>query len=390
MTHNATEILSQRFPNLSQEDLAELASVAQICSYPADIVLCQEGHIEEIFYIIVSGKVGVTQQLDQDTQHFLKYLEPGEFFGEIALLQEGPRIATITTAEPTTVLEIHSDAFMSVLQRSPPMAIRIMLEVTRRLRDADQRAIAGLRRKNVELVKAYAALEEQQQQRTKFLTTVAHELRTPLTAAIGYLKLINSDMVQPEQTSSFLETVDDNLEAVVHLVNNILFLQELDMITPVFEPLKAEEVVLQAVRETVEQATEAGLTVSTSIESGVPQILGDAGGLSRAVSALLDNAVKFSCDGGEITVRLWADSGTLRIEIHDSGIGFPTTRSDDVFEPFKRIEPNVERLFGGVGLGLPIAKHIVELHGGHIETQSQEGKGSTFTIVLPVARETKA
>jgi len=385
VTHSATEILRQVFPGLSEEDLAELASVAELHTYPPGVVLCHEGHIEDTFYIIVSGWAEVSKQFEGDDVRVLHRPGPGEFFGEIALVLEGPRTATVRTIDPTTLLEIDRGAFTGVLQHSASMALRIMLQVTARLRDSDQRAIADLRRKNIELARAYAELGAQQQLRSEFLSTIAHELRTPLTAATGYLQLINSGAMRPEQASEFLERVTRNLGTVVHLVNNILFLQELELITPEFERLDVEEVVLQAIEEIVERAAQAGLTLSTRIEGVLPQVLGDAGGLSRAVGALLDNAIKFSPDGGEIAIHVHADDESLRVQIRDPGVGFPVERLDDLFKPFTRIEVTGGHLFGGVGLGLPIAKYVVELHGGRIEVKGEEKKGSTFTIVLPAA-----
>lgn len=323
-------------------------------------------------------------KLKKIVQRVLHRPGPGEFFGEIALVQKGPRTATVRTLEITTVLEIERDAFMSVLRRSASMAVRIMLHVTSRLRDADQTAIADLRRKNIELAQAYEQLETQQRLRSKFLTTVSHELRTPLTSTTGYLQFVRSGALDPEQTLDFLDKVSQNLEAVVHLVNNILLLQELDLITSEFKPLDVEKVVLQAVHEMIEQAVQAGLTIDTRVEGNLPQVMGDAGGLSRAVSVLLDNAIKFSPDGGEISVRARASDNALQIEIRDPGVGFPMDQLEHLFKPFTRIEMTDGRLFGGVGLGLPIAKHVVESHGGHIEVESKEGKGSAFTIVLPL------
>jgi signal transduction histidine kinase len=389
MKRKATEILHQVFTGLSEEELAELASVAELRTYPPGTILCHEGRAEEIFYVIVSGRAEVSKYIQADMQRVLHRPGPGEFFGEIALVQEGPRTATVRTIEPTTVLEIGHEAFLSVLNRSASMAIRIMLQVTSRLRDADQRAIADLRRKNVELAQAYAELAAQQKLRSEFLTTVAHELRTPLTAATGYLQLVNSGAVTLEQAPQFLETVAHNLDTVIHLVNNILFLQELELITPEFKPLAISEVVLKAVEEIAKRATESGLTVNTRIQQKLPQVIGDAGGLGRAVGALLDNAVKFSPEGGEIGVRIQARDETVCIEISDPGVGFPMEQLDDICRPFTRIEESGGHLFGGVGLGLPIAKQVVESHGGHIEIESEVNKGSTFTIVLPIAEEAR-
>ena len=385
MTGNTAEILRQVFPGLSAEDLTELVNVAQQRTYAEGVVLCREGNVGKTFYIISSGRVEISKNFQEDKERVLHQARAGEFFGEIALVQKGLRTATVRTLAPTTVLEIERDTFMEVLQRSAPMAMRIMLQVVARLQDADQHAIADLRIKNIELAQAYEELETQQKLRSDFLTTVAHELRTPLTAAMGYLQLVKSGAVHVKQMPDFLNKVGRNLETIVGLANNILLLQELDLITPEFGPLNVKEVVLQSVNEVVDQSAQAGITIETQVEEQLPRVIGDEGSLNCAIGALLDNAIKFSPEGGTISVHVQAGGGKLQIEIHDPGIGFPIERQEDLFKPFTRIKATNGHLFGGVGLGLPIAKRLVELHGGHIEVRSEEGKGSTFTIVLPAA-----
>ena len=161
---NKVELLRQMFPGMGEEDLAELASVAELRTYPANVILCHEGHIEETFYAIISGQAEVTKQLDKDTQEVLNRPGSGDFVGEIALVQEGPRTATVRTVEPTTVLEIGHSDFVSMLQRSATLAVRVMLQITPRLRDIDLSTIAHLRRKNAELTQAYEELQEQYRQ----------------------------------------------------------------------------------------------------------------------------------------------------------------------------------------------------------------------------------
>jgi CRP-like cAMP-binding protein len=159
--HNETKVLHQMFPGMDETDLAELASVAELRTYPPDVILCHEGHVEETFYAIVSGQVEVSKQLDEDTHEVINRPGAGEFVGEIALVQEGPRTATVRTVEPTTVLEIDHSDFVGMLQHSAAMAVRIMLQITPRLRDIDLATIAHLRQKNAELTQAYEELQEQ-------------------------------------------------------------------------------------------------------------------------------------------------------------------------------------------------------------------------------------
>jgi CRP-like cAMP-binding protein len=163
MTHNEdkTQILRQMFPGMEETDLGKLANVTKLCTYPANVTLCQEGRVENTFYAIVSGQVEVIKRLDDDAQQVINRPGPGSFIGEIALVQEGPRTATVRTTEPTTVLEIGREDFVNMLYSSAAMAVRIMLLITPRLRDIDLTTIAHLRQKYAELTQAYEELETQ-------------------------------------------------------------------------------------------------------------------------------------------------------------------------------------------------------------------------------------
>ena len=160
MAHNETDVLRQMFPGMNEEDLAELASVAELRTYPPDTVLCHEGQVENTFYAIVSGQVEVIKRLDEKTEEVINRPGAGTFVGEIALVQQGPRTATVRTMESTTVLEVDRSSFLDVLNRSASMAVRIMLEITPRLRDIDLTTIAHLRKENAELKQAYEELQE--------------------------------------------------------------------------------------------------------------------------------------------------------------------------------------------------------------------------------------
>ena len=157
---NKAELLRKVFPNIDNGDLAKLAEVAVLHTYPPNTVLCHEGQIENTFYAITSGQVEVVKQLDESTQKVINCPGPGSFVGEIALVQEGPRTATVRTIEPTTVLEIDRGDFVDMLHTSASMAVRIMLLITPRLRDIDLTTIAHLRQKNAELMQAYEELTE--------------------------------------------------------------------------------------------------------------------------------------------------------------------------------------------------------------------------------------
>ena len=182
------------FPGLKEDEARNLMEGGEIHEYPAGTVLCHEDAYETTFYIILRGKVLVTKQIALDQVRNLKILDAGDFFGEMAIIHKAPRAATVTTIEPTRVIEIYKEAFDLLLGTSASVARAMVQEVSRRLRDNDAMAIEDLRIKAGELALAYQRLAEQEYSRHEFLTTIAHALRTPLTAAYGFLEMVEKGL----------------------------------------------------------------------------------------------------------------------------------------------------------------------------------------------------
>src|SRR3972149_3907395 len=202
-----TEFLREVFPGLTDSWLSYIASLVRQCQSPAGTVICREGESGDTFFIIESGTVEISKLLDGETSRVLTRQGPGEFFGELALVIDIPRAATVTTLEDTSLLEISKDDFTTYLKHNPAMAVAVMRAVAMRLHDADQRSIAELRRKNDELEQAYADLKREVDRRSEFLTVVSHELRTPLTSVKGYMHLLKSGMLQGADLERALATL---------------------------------------------------------------------------------------------------------------------------------------------------------------------------------------
>jgi PAS domain S-box-containing protein len=248
-----------------------------------------------------------------------------------------------------------------------------LLKTNEELRDAKEAAVAAVKAK------------------AQFLANMSHEIRTPLNAIIGMTSLM-LDVDEPlnsEQRDN-LELVRTNGDALLTIVNDILD----------FSKMESDKVVLEeqtfALRQCVEEsidlvairATEKGLNLAYTIDKNVPDtIIGDFGRLRQILGNLLSNAVKFT-DKGEVmlSVSTQEPEGTRNNEIHfavqDTGIGIPQDHMDQLFQPFNQMEPSTTRLYGGTGLGLVISKMLVELMGGRIWVESQEGKGSTFHFTI--------
>ena len=382
------EILRQAFPTFSEETLALVSNRAHEVRVGAGDRICAEGEVGDAFYLILSGRVQVSKFLSSNSQLLLSELFPGQFFGELTMVEENSqRVASVDALEETALLVISKEAFQQLLMQHPEMAVPIMRAIAVRLRDSDQHMIEDLRQKNEELEGAYQALKDAMQRKSDFLTLIAHELRTPLTAIKGYGHFMRMGTLQGENLNRAVQAIVNNTDAIVRLINNILFLQELELIPPTFEPVDVATLINAMLSTLRPRAAGSGLTFELDLPSDLPTVPADLDGLTQAIGALIDNAVKFSPDGGKISIAAKVEDGQLRLSIQDPGVGIPPDQIYHIFDRYHHLEATGDHLFGGVGLGLPIARQVVEQHNGNISVISKLGEGSTFTVTLPIERK---
>lgn len=384
-----SKIIPRAFPGITPGEVAELISNSQLKNYPAGVVLCHENALEDTFYLILEGEVEVTKVINNSETRLLKTLGAGDFFGEMALIHNAPRAATVKSLTPLIVLEISREAFDRVLKRSSSIALAMVREISRRLRENDKMAIDDLRLRAGELAEAYQKLAELDLARREFLTNVAHQLRTPLTVANGYLDLIQKGTVPAERLPEALDTVARNVHAIMALVNDILFVQEMDLILAKFKPVDIEAVIREVVSHYAEKADQSGVRLHVEADPDLQPVSGDVRHLERAFAALVDNAIKFSPHGGDVHIRITNRDEQVMIAIKDQGIGIPADKLPKIFNRFYHLDRSGDQLFEGVGLGLAITKQVIDQHKGRIEVESQPHQGSTFTIWLHRWEENK-
>jgi PAS domain S-box-containing protein len=233
-----------------------------------------------------------------------------------------------------------------------------------------------------------ARAEEANRAKDLFLSSLSHELRTPLNAIIGWARLLRSGGLTDDKRVRALETVDRNARAQAALIDDIL---DLSRITSGKMRLNVSQVeiaqVVETALETLRPAADAkGVRVQAVLDPDAGALNGDATRLQQVLWNLLSNAVKFTPRGGRVYVRLVRTESQIEIEVADTGKGIDPAMLPRVFERFVQADPGSNREHGGLGLGLAIAKHLVELHGGTIEARSDgAGQGATLTVRLPVA-----
>ncbi len=389
MTNNRTpsRIIPRAFPGIKPDEIEELIANSQVRSYAPGAVLCQENAVEDKFYMILEGDVEVTKVINNTDRRLLKTLTAGDFFGEMALIHNAPRAATVTAKTAITTLELEKNAFERVLHNSSSIAMAMVSEISNRLRSNDQMAVDDLRMRAGELAQAYQKLAEQELARREFLTSIAHELRTPLMVASGYLQMVQKGVLSGEQLSVGIETISRNVQQIVSLVNDILFLQEMDLVLPDFQEVDMNEVARAVVERYDEKARERGVALRFTPTPNLPSVSGDAKSLERAVMALVDNAIKFSPKGGDVDIHLIAEPDTLLVDVHDNGIGIPKENLRKIFDRFYHLDRHEENLFSGIGMGLAITRQVIEQHNGKLEVVSDTEHGTTFTIILELSKQ---
>jgi len=379
-----SRIIPRAFPGITPDEVQELISHSQVHSYPSGTVLCRENATEKIFYMILEGEVEVTKSINQSEARLLQTLGPGDFFGEMALIHNAPRAATVTAKTDLVALELDKEAFDSVLKRSSSIALALVHEISNRLRENDEMAIEDIRLRARELAQAYQKLAEQDVARREFLTNVAHELRNPLMAASGYLQILQEgSMLNQEQLTQALDTVSRNVHQIVTLVNDILFLQEMDLVLPDFQAVEMGEIASTVLERYKSQAASRGIHLSLTEDHNLSPVSGDSKSLERALTALVDNAIKFSPRGGDVEIRLKKGQGQILVTVEDHGIGISPNTRPRIFDRFYHMEKEDDDLFGGIGLGLAITRQVIQQHKGTLDVESEHGKGSTFTMSLP-------
>src|SRR5215510_4642549 len=233
---------------------------------------------------------------------------------------------------------------------------------------------------------ARAAAEAANRSKDEFLAMVSHELRSPLNAILGYTRMLRSCPVDREAINNVIAIVERNAKAQLKIVEDLLDSARIIAGKLRIEPGPVDLVpVLEAALDTARSAAEAkGVTLAADFGLLPEQVLGDPTRLQQIVWNLLTNAVKFTPEGGRVELRMAGDADNVRITVSDTGKGIEPEFLPFVFEHFRQADASSSRRYGGLGLGLSLVKHLVELHGGTIAAESEgKARGAAFTVTLP-------
>ncbi len=256
-----------------------------------------------------------------------------------------------------------------------------------RLYEAAKKARAEAEQAAAANERLYKQAEESSRLKEEFLATISHELRTPLSAILGWTRMLRLGQLSPENSVKALDTIERNARAQAQLVDDLLDVSRIitGKLRMDVRPADPNSFIDAAV-ESVRPAAEAkGLRIQKVVDTGPISIPGDPVRLQQVVWNLLSNAIKFTPRGGRVQIRSERVNSHLEIVVSDTGQGIAPEFLPHVFDRFRQADQKTSRQHGGMGLGLAIVRHLVELHGGTVFADSEgEGKGATFTVMLPI------
>jgi two-component system phosphate regulon sensor histidine kinase PhoR len=229
-------------------------------------------------------------------------------------------------------------------------------------------------------------LRQLEQMRSEFVANVSHELRTPLTSIKGYVEtLLDGAMEDKELSQKFLKIMEAETDRLNRLITDLLFLSRLETgrVEVAKKSIESRQLLDKVVNVLIPVAQRKDITIKTYIYPQANTIYGNQDMLEQVLINLLDNAIKYSHDKGFVLVEVSPHEQGTAIKVTDQGIGIPAESLPRLFERFYRVDKARSRQVGGTGLGLSIVKHIVERHRGQVQVESEEGKGTTFTVILP-------
>ena len=355
------------FSDLLAAELTVLKQTATVLTLPAGHVIFRQGDAGDGIYVVEKGSVEISAAVGAGELRILSTLGPGNFFGEMAVVDDQPRSATATAAADCTLSFIASDAMWRVFGQSPAVLISLMREFTRRMREFDRRYVQEvLQSERLGLI-------------GRFAQSIVHDFKNPLNI-IG----LAGDLATAENAGR-----EDRIEAGDLIRKQVRRLS--NMISEVLEYTRGSSGAAalvagsygEFVRQTLAdiQAEAAQRSVRIECENEPPETLlrMDQTRLAHVFHNLVNNAMDFMPAGGRIIVRFHADGREVVTEIEDSGPGFAPEIAPRLFQPFA-----THGKARGTGLGLSICKRIIEDHQGQICARSEPNRGAIFSFTLPL------
>ncbi len=340
-------------------------------------------------YVSQTGEPRIALDVDTDTVHFVNPELPYTRSEMTLPLRHGGEIIGALDVQSTESNAFTEDDFTTLQLMADQLAnalinARLYRDLEQQLAD-NAELVTRLSEQTRELHRAYEEARHLSEVRTQMVQNVSHELRTPLSIILGYTEMLGEGLLgelTPQQ-AEVIHTVINRAHALQRMIQSLTTLQKYTR-PEAFSPLALPDLLVALLREFQELAAKQKVRFTLECSPTLPPILGDREQLYLALSHVIENAVKFSPTGGIVTIRAHPKSNWVIIEVQDQGIGIEDHHLRHIFEPFYQADGSPTRRFGCMGIGLALVWDIIEAHNGHVSVKSEPGKGSTFTILLPL------
>ena len=357
------------FRNLAPDELQILHSITQERKIAAGGEIFREGDPGDGLYFVKSGLVEISGLINADARRVFSQLGPGEIFGEMAVIEDRPRSATAAALNQTEIYFVPRNEMLSLLQRSPALAFKMLQEISHRLRDFNQ-----LHLREVVQAERLAVVGN-------FARSIIHDLKTPLTI-IG----LSADMAcmpasTPEKRAQAQERIRKQVLRINDMVGDILEYTRSNRDDTALEPANYADFIKEILPDLQAETENRSVRIELQGEPPAVKLLLDPRRLRRVFFNLVHNATDFMLDGGKIFLRFQCDEREIVTEIEDTGPGIAPLIADKLFQPFATHGKS-----HGTGLGLSICKKIVEDHKGRIWTRTEPKLGAIFCFALPLAK----
>ncbi len=387
-TARARELLQQLyfFRGLSEDDLGRVAAVCHEEEHGRGEVVCREGSPADRFFIITSGSVEVWKDHGEREADLLAVHGQGHLFGELALIDELPRSATVIAREPTRVLSVGRDDFQRIVRENASVALTIMRSVSSMVRASNESFVESLRNRNRALVRANRNLKKAQErliraERLSMLGRVSslilHDIRNPLSVLRSLAEMIVMHPGDPAVVERNMRRILAEADRLDRIAGELLDYSrgEISLHMSIVSPADLVREAVEIVRERFETR---GIEIRATVGAQPPMIV-DHDRLLRVLLNLADNSFKAMPKGGTFSIAVSREEGRLLFEVSDTGEGMEKEVQERLFEPFFTSSRE-----GGTGLGMSIVKSIVDAHDGTVTFTSRRHEGTTFRISLPV------
>ncbi len=374
------------FNGLTDEEIKSIGNVCHRQTVNTGDIICKEGSEANRFFIILSGAVEVWKDYSLEEPDLLAVHGPGHLFGEMALVDELPRSATVIAREVTELLYIYRDDFQRIIKENSSIALSIMKSVSAMVRKSNESFVEGLREKNRKLEIAYKELQEAQEELLraerlsavgKFSSLILHDIRNPLSVIRGYAEMICLNANDTERSKTSARKIVNEADRINHIANELLDYSKGELRLNI-SIVKLDELMTQFLESIYEKFKARGITVSSEVTFDGPVLL-DKERILRMLYNIADNSRKAMPEGGILKIKVSNKGKTLIFEIIDSGVGMSREVLKNIFEPFFSYSKS-----GGTGLGMCIVKSIVDAHEGRLSVFSKESKGTKFQIAIPI------